>query len=54
MSARQINALRGTPGTPFWQRDFYERIVRDEEALRRIREYIRRNPERWALRRRAA
>ncbi|HEU5087382.1 MAG TPA: transposase [Roseiflexaceae bacterium] len=47
MSARQINVVRGTPGVPFWQRDFYERIVRDEAALWRIREYIRCNPQRW-------
>ena len=30
-----------------WHRNYYERIVRNEEALRRIREYIRGNPERW-------
>ena len=47
MSARQINVLRGMPGVPFWQRDFYERIVRDDAALCRIREYIRCNPQRW-------
>jgi REP element-mobilizing transposase RayT len=28
-----------------WHRDYYERIVRDEEAYRRISAYIRRNPE---------
>jgi REP element-mobilizing transposase RayT len=30
-----------------WQRDYYERIVRDEEALERIRAYIVANPARW-------
>jgi REP element-mobilizing transposase RayT len=30
-----------------WQRDYYERIVRDASALRRIRIYIERNPLRW-------
>ena len=30
-----------------WQRDYYERIVRDEAALRAIRAYIERNPQRW-------
>lgn len=36
-----------TAGAPFWQRDFYERIIRDAAELARIREDIRRNPERW-------
>jgi putative transposase len=30
-----------------WQRNYYENIVRDEAALRRIRIYIRNNPARW-------
>jgi REP element-mobilizing transposase RayT len=30
-----------------WQRNYYERIVRDEAALRRIRLYIQNNPARW-------
>jgi REP element-mobilizing transposase RayT len=30
-----------------WQRDYYERIVRDEAALERIRAYILVNPARW-------
>ena len=30
-----------------WQRNFYDNIVRDDEALARIREYIRTNPDRW-------
>jgi REP element-mobilizing transposase RayT len=29
-----------------WQRNYYECIIRDDEALRRIRGYIRRNPAR--------
>lgn len=31
-----------------WQRGYWDRIVRDEQELNRIREYIRLNPERWA------
>lgn len=30
-----------------WQRNYYEHIVRDDEALNRIRQYIRNNPARW-------
>ncbi len=46
-SARRINALRGTPGTAVWQRGYYEHIVRDENALTRIREYVVSNPRNW-------
>jgi putative transposase len=30
-----------------WQRNFYEHIIRTEEALEQIRDYIRTNPLRW-------
>jgi REP element-mobilizing transposase RayT len=32
-----------------WQRNYYEHIVRDEDSLNRIREYILTNPLRWDL-----
>jgi putative transposase len=32
-----------------WQRNYYEHIVRNEDDLRRIREYIQTNPLRWEL-----
>lgn len=32
-----------------WQRNYYEHIIRDDAALRRIRDYIITNPARWAL-----
>ncbi len=47
VSAKRINLLRGTPGVSVWQRDYYERIVRDDRALDAIRRYIRYNPLRW-------
>ena len=31
-----------------WQRNYYEHIIRDDEALDRIRQYIAENPIRWA------
>jgi len=46
-SARRINALRRTPGRPVWQRNYYERIIRDEAELKRIRGYIRYNLTEW-------
>jgi putative transposase len=30
-----------------WQRNFYERIIRDENELNRIRKYIIENPFKW-------
>ena len=48
-SARRINRRRGTPGQPVWQRNYYEHIIRHEESLNRIRDYILTNPLRWNL-----
>jgi len=47
-ASRRINAIRNTPGIRVWQRNYYEHIIRDEEELSRIREYIVNNPARWA------
>jgi REP element-mobilizing transposase RayT len=43
----RINALRGTPGVPVWQRNYYEQIVRDDESLQRVQAYVQANPARW-------
>ena len=43
-----INQRRGTWGVPVWQRNFYDHIIRDDEALDRIRQYIVDNPPQWA------
>ncbi|MDA8216790.1 MAG: hypothetical protein M0Z94_04150 [Dehalococcoidales bacterium] len=48
-STKSINAARGTPGLRVWQRNYYEHVVRNDEELNRIREYIMTNPPRWAL-----
>jgi REP element-mobilizing transposase RayT len=48
VSTDDINQLRRTPARPLWQRDFYDHIVRNEDELSKIREYIRTNPLRWA------
>lgn len=50
-SARRVNALRRTPGEPFWQRGFFDHVVRDEDDLHRVRTYIAENPVRWTVRR---
>lgn len=48
VSARRINRLYRTPGAPVWQRNYYERVIRDERELAAIREYILDNPRKWA------
>jgi REP element-mobilizing transposase RayT len=37
------------PGTSVWQRNYYEHVIRRDESLAKIREYIETNPLRWAL-----
>jgi putative transposase len=44
---KKVNLARGTPGNPLWQRNYYERVIRDEDELNRAREYIRNNPLNW-------
>jgi putative transposase len=46
-SARQINKVRHQQGVPLWQRNYYERIVRDEQELNQIQKYIINNPQNW-------
>ncbi len=48
-ASRAINGLRGTPGTPVWQRNYYEHVVRGEWELRAIQQYILDNPFNWQL-----
>ena len=45
---KQINELRGTPGKPVWQKNYFDRVIRNEDELNRIREYIIYNPAKWA------
>ena len=42
-----INSLRNTPDAVIWQRNYYEHVIRNEESLNRIREYIAHNPSTW-------
>jgi len=46
-SSRRINELRNSPGMPVWQPRFHDRIIRNENELNRIREYIVNNPHNW-------
>jgi REP-associated tyrosine transposase len=46
-ATKRINETRKTPGLPIWQRNYFEHVIRDEESLNRIRQYIVENPARW-------
>jgi REP element-mobilizing transposase RayT len=45
---KSVSTLRlkkeGYKGKTFWQRNYYEHVIRNEKALQRIREYILNNP----------
>ncbi len=43
----KIRGLQNDQTLKVWQRKFYDRIVRDEIELNRIRDYIINNPLRW-------
>jgi len=47
-TTRLVNGVRGTPGAPVWQRNYYEHIIRHAPALDPIRLYIADNPRHWA------
>ncbi|MEZ5452556.1 MAG: transposase, partial [Thiothrix sp.] len=47
VSTKQVNVLRDTPGLPFWQRNYWEHIIRNDQSLQQIREYIANNPQTW-------
>jgi hypothetical protein len=46
-SAKHINRLRGTPGIPVWQRNYYERVIRNDRELHAMQQYILDNPANW-------
>jgi len=44
---RKINQIRDNTAIPIWHRNYYESIVRHEDALNNVRYYIRNNPQKW-------
>ena len=47
-TAKRINKILGSEGIPVWQRNYYERIIRDDEEYTRIHLYIETNIDNWA------
>jgi putative transposase len=46
-SSRKINEKRHLLGVPVWQRNYYEHIIRNNEELNDIRQYINNNIADW-------
>ena len=46
-SARRINEIRNMSGIPVWHRNYFEIIIRNENKLNRVRQYIINNPQKW-------
>ncbi|OGF30795.1 hypothetical protein A3H09_00680 [Candidatus Falkowbacteria bacterium RIFCSPLOWO2_12_FULL_45_13] len=46
-ATKQVNLFRNMLGTDLWQRNYYEHIIRNENSLNRIRNYIWNNPGNW-------
>jgi REP element-mobilizing transposase RayT len=47
-TTKTINLMRGMPGAKFWQRNYWEHVIRNEAEMNRIQEYIENNPTRWS------
>jgi len=48
-SAKRINTLRRTTYAPFWQKNYYEHIIRNDRAWNAIAWYIINNPLNWQM-----
>jgi len=50
-TTKYINGIKNNNWPPFkkyfWQRNYYEHVIRDDNDLNRIREYIVNNPAKW-------
>lgn len=44
---KRINQACGTPGSPVWQPNYHDRIIRNAAEHDRIAAYIRNNPAKW-------
>lgn len=48
---RYVDGVKNRGWQPFagklWQRNYWEHVIRNENDLAEIREYIRNNPSRW-------
>lgn len=47
ISAISVNRMIARSGRPVWQRNYYEHIIRSEDDLAAVRQYIADNPMKW-------
>lgn len=47
VSTKRINLLRDAPDARFWQRNYWEHIIRDETTYQLIYRYVQHNPASW-------
>jgi len=47
--SKEANRILGKSGT-FWQREYYDRLIRDDAELSRAIQYVRANPKKAGLR----
>jgi putative transposase len=48
-TANRANKLIGKTGTPFWQREYFDRWIRSEKELSSVIAYVEENPVRSGL-----
>ena len=46
---KRVNETRATPNNPIWQRNYHDRIIRNDRELNAVREYIAHNPQNWSF-----
>lgn len=49
VTSRRVNRIRAIPDGLVWQRNYHDRIIRNENELNQKREYIFNNPLQWSL-----
>jgi putative transposase len=49
VTAKRANAILGLTGTPFWQEESYDHLIRNEQEFNQIQNYIEQNPVRAGL-----
>lgn len=48
-TTKLINQKRHQIGIKLWQRNYYEHIIRNENSLQILRQYVQQNPIKWEL-----
>ena len=48
VSTQRVNDLTGTPGAQLWQRNYHERVIRNDLAMDALRRHIANNPVLWS------